>query len=154
MTTDKLIVCAVDFSPGSEYAVSRAGELAKELGCPLELIHVYQLPIMALPDGVITATPAYVANLTTSAQSELDRHRKRLVERGVQAGTCLLEGQPALAIVEHAEKRKAMMLVLGTHGRTGFRHLVMGSVAERVARMATVPVLTVHLPQPQANASA
>ena len=101
--------------------------------------------------GVITAPSSSPTDDERPLQ--LDKYREQQAARGVQAGTCLVEGQPALAIVEHAEKRKAMMLVLGTHGRSGFRHLLIGSVAERVVRMATVPVLTVHLEQPQLTAS-
>lgn len=145
--TDKHILVPVDFSKGSERAVEQAEALAAALGASLELFHAYQLPILALPDSTVTVSPTYVADLTDRAQSELNRHRDLLRERGVQATTKLLEGNPAEAIVQRAEALPAMMIVLGTHGRGGFRRFLLGSTAERVVRTATVPVLTVHLPE-------
>lgn len=145
--TDKHILVPVDFSKGSERAVEQAETLAAALGASLELFHAYQLPILALPDSTVTVSPTYVADLTDRAQRELNRHRDLLKERGVQATTKLLEGNPADAIVQRAEALPAMMIVLGTHGRGGFRRFLLGSTAERVVRTATVPVMTVHLPE-------
>lgn len=145
METLKTIVCAVDFSKGSDRALEHAAALAKATGARVELLHVYQLPVLALPDGVVTATPEFVARLTNQAQEVLDMHRKRLAALGVQASTCLLEGSAVETIVRHATQRADAMLVLGTHGRSGFKRFVLGSTAERVVRLASVPVLTVHL---------
>lgn len=145
METVKTIVCPVDFSKGSERAVEQAALLAKATGAHVELLHVYQLPVLALPDGVVTATPEFVARLTSKAQEALDVQRERLLTLGVQASTRLLEGHPVERIVERAKQLEASMLVLGTHGRSGFQRFVLGSTAERVVRLSTVPVLTVHL---------
>jgi universal stress protein A len=145
--TDKHILVPVDFSKGSEKAVEQAEALASAVGASLELFHAYQLPILALPDSTVTVSPTYVADLTDRAQRELNRHRDLLLARGVQATTKLLEGNAADAIVQRAEALPAMMIVLGTHGRSGFRRFLLGSTAERVVRTATVPVLTVHLPE-------
>lgn len=147
MDTIKTILCAVDFSKGSERAVEEAAWLAKATGARVELLHVYQLPVLALPDGVVTATPEFVARLTNQAQEALDALRERLEARGVQATTRLLEGNAIEIIVERAKQLDASMLVLGTHGRSGFQRFILGSTAERVVRLATVPVLTVHLTQ-------
>lgn len=145
--TDMSILVPVDFSQGSERAVRQAEQLAVALGAPIELFHAYQLPVFALPDSSVTVSPTYIADLTDRAQKELDRHRDALRERGVVASAKLLEGNPADAIVERANAIGARMIVLGTHGRSGFRRFLLGSTAERVVRTATVPVLTVHLPE-------
>jgi nucleotide-binding universal stress UspA family protein len=145
--SDKIILVPVDFSKGSDRAVAQAEQLAVALGTQIELFHAYQLPVFALPDSTVTVSPTYVGDLTERAQNELNRHRELLHGRGVGVTTKLLEGNPADAIVERAEQLHASMIVLGTHGRSGFRRFLLGSTAERVVRMATVPVLTVHLPE-------
>jgi universal stress protein A len=145
--TDKHILVPVDFSKGSDRAVAQAEMLASALGADLELFHAYQLPVLALPDSSVTVSPTYVADLTERAQRELDRYRIDVESRGVAAHVKLLEGNPADSIIERAEALHALMIVLGTHGRSGFRRFLLGSTAERVVRTATVPVLTVHLPE-------
>lgn len=144
-STGKHILVPVDFSKGSDRAVAQAENLASALGADIELFHAYQLPVLALPDSTVTVSPTYVADLTDRAQRELNRHRDRLKEHGIVATAKLLEGNPADAIVERAAALHALMIVLGTHGRSGFRRFLLGSTADRVVRMATVPVLTVHL---------
>jgi nucleotide-binding universal stress UspA family protein len=145
--TDKIILVPVDFSKGSDRAVAQAEQLAVALGAEIELLHAYQLPVFALPDSTVTVSPTYIADLSERAQAELNRHRDALLARGVKASSKLVEGNPADAIVERSEGLRAAMIVLGTHGRSGFRRFLLGSTAERVVRMATVPVLTVHLPE-------
>jgi len=141
------ILVPVDFSKGSDRAVAQAEALAAALGADVELFHAYQLPVFALPDSSVTVSPTYIADLTDRAQRELNKHRDILRARGVAATTKLLEGNPADSIVERATALNALMIVLGTHGHSGFRRFLLGSTAERVVRMATVPVLTVHLPE-------
>lgn len=145
--SEKTILVPVDFSKGSDRAVSQAEQLAVALGAEIELFHAYQLPVFALPDSTVTVSPTYVADLTERATRELERYRDTLTTKGLKASVKLLEGNPADAIVERAERLGASMIVLGTHGRSGFRRFLLGSTAERVVRMATVPVLTVHLPE-------
>lgn len=141
----KHILVPIDFSQGSERALAQAEGLATSLGADIELFHAYQLPVLALPDSSVTVSPTYIADLTDRAQRELNRQRDALVARGVRVTTKLLEGNPAEAIVQRAEALSALMIVLGTHGRSGFKRFLLGSTAERVVRTATVPVLTVHL---------
>jgi nucleotide-binding universal stress UspA family protein len=143
----KRILVPIDFSDGSNRAISQAVQLAGALGASLELFHAYQLPVFALPDSSVTVSPTYVADLTDRAQKELDRQRERLAAEGLDVSTRLVEGNPADAIVERAIALHALMVVIGTHGRSGFRRFLLGSTAERVVRTSTVPVLTVHLPE-------
>lgn len=141
------ILCPVDFSKGSEHAVRKAAELAKTLQAELELFHAYQLPVLALPDAPVTVSPGFVADLTDRAQRALDDLRSDLVAEGLNVTTKLVQGNPAEEIVRHAKDTGAELIVLGTHGHSGFRRFLLGSTTERVVRTATVPVLTVHLPE-------
>jgi nucleotide-binding universal stress UspA family protein len=92
-------------------------------------------------------SPTFVADVTDRAQRALNQHRDTVISHDVRATTRLVEGNPADAIVDHAREMNAAMVVMGTHGRSGFRRFLLGSTAERVVRMSTVPVLTVHLPE-------
>jgi nucleotide-binding universal stress UspA family protein len=146
-STGRQILVPIDFSDGSNRAITQAVQLAGALGASIELFHAYQLPVFALPDSSVTVSPTYVADLTDRAQKELDRQRDRLTAEGLSVTTQLLEGNPADAIVERATAVNAQMIVIGTHGRSGFRRFLLGSTTERVVRTSTVPVLTVHLPE-------
>jgi nucleotide-binding universal stress UspA family protein len=146
MSQAKIILCPVDFSKGSEHAVRKAQDLARATQASIELLHVYSLPVLALPDAAMMISPTYVAELTQRAEEAIDVYRKMLEDGGVPVTIKLLEGAPADAIVERANSIGAQMIVMGTHGRGGFRRFLLGSVAERVVRMAEAPVLTVHLP--------
>ena len=143
----KKILCPVDFSAGSNRAVEKAKELSRALGADVELLHAYQLPVMALPDGAVTVTPTYVADLLDRAQQALNKYRDELSAAGVHASTKLLEGNAPQVITERAQEIDSPMIVMGTHGNSGFKRFLLGSVSERVVRMATTPVLTVHLPE-------
>lgn len=145
-STKKKVLCPVDFSQGSDHAVQKARELAAAMDAEIELLHVYTLPVLALPDAPVSVSPTFVAELTDRAQKALNRHRDELAVSGVHTTTKLIEGNPAPAIAERAKEMGASMIVMGTHGRSGFQRMLLGSVAERVVRMSTVPVLTVHLP--------
>lgn len=142
----KKILCPVDFSKGSEEAIAKAEELALALGAELELFHAYQLPLVALPDSSVMLSPTFITDMTQRAERELERHRAEVAADGVVVSTQLSEGDASHAIVERARTTGAAMIVMGTHGRGGFRRFLLGSTAQRVLRTASVPVLTVHLP--------
>lgn len=140
MSTIRRVLCPVDFSPASEKAIDYAVGLAQSVGAELELVHVFQLPIYALPDGAMMAGP----EMTTRLSNDLTRALKELSER--KAGgvpSHLVEGVPSEEIVRMADELGADLIVMGTHGRTGLKHLLIGSVAERVVRGSKVPVITV-----------
>lgn len=145
MTQTKSLLCPVDFTEGSHAAVQQAGQLALELGATVELLHVYQLPVLGLPDGPIVATPDYVTKVTSNAQGALNEQAAILEAEGVTVTTKLVEGDPRQTIIERAKQLGAKMIVMGTHGRSGAAHWLLGSVAERVVRTSEVPVLTVRM---------
>ena len=135
------ILCPVDFSEPSETALDYAIDLAKKFGADVQLVHVYQLPVYALPDGAMMAGPEFTTKVTT----ELSRALTELAESktGVPLETHLVEGIPYKEVVRLSEELEADLVVMGTHGRTGLKHLLLGSVAERVVRSSKVPVVTV-----------
>lgn len=148
----KRILYASDFSPASRSAFTLARGLAKKLGARLILFHAYEsiTPLMmAIPMMPMAgpASGAMVDKLWATARRAGERGLERLAARarrdGLRVSKRLEAGTPATAIVRAARKERAAMVVLGTHGRTGLPRLLLGSVAERVLRMAPCPVVTV-----------
>lgn len=141
MAEIRCIVCPVDFSEPSERALEWAADLARDFGAALHLVHVYQLPVYALPDGAVIAGPEFTTRVTSELTKSL---AARAEKHGIASErTHLVEGVPWREIIRMTEELGAEIIVMGTHGRTGLRHLLMGSVAERVVRTSPVPVVTV-----------
>ena len=139
------ILHASDFSRASTPAFAKAVELAKANHAELRLLHVLD-PLVPMPDGYVSP-PTYV-QLRKSALAYGRKHLARLVAKagkaGVHASAVLREGTPYSEIVRAARGCKADLIVIGTHGRTGVAGLLLGSVAGRVAGLATCPVLSVR----------
>lgn len=133
------ILCPVDFSEPGKYAFDYACAIARHYGALLEILHVAEASAYAedlLPPGQI------------SYEESLQKHLKQWVQQAeCQAETHLMTGIPYIEIVKRAEEIHADMIVIGTHGRSGMKHLLIGSVAERVVRTASCPVLTVRDPE-------
>ncbi|MFW6050154.1 MAG: universal stress protein [Myxococcota bacterium] len=146
MTQPKRILVGVDFSDTSTHALAYAADLAEKLGASLDVVHAYQLPVYALPDGAVMAGADFTARLTDDLQRELDRTVEPYGKRGLAVERHLVRGTPHEEIVRRAREDGAEMIVVGTHGRSGLEHLLLGSVAERVVRTAPIPVLTVRKP--------
>jgi nucleotide-binding universal stress UspA family protein len=141
----KKICCPIDFSDPARAAMRAAVELAGTFGAELTLFHSYNLPGYTLPEGSVVASPRMLQELSDQAETPLQEWKK-LAEgmgaTGVRVAKAV--GEPALEIVAFAREGHFDLLVVGTHGRTGLRHALLGSTAERVVRRATCPVLTVH----------
>ena len=138
------ILCPVDFSAPSEQALRYAIGLAERFGASVKLLHVYQIPTYALPDGALLARPDFLAELTTELQKQMDGLIERYRARNVPLEGEVLEGLAFQEIDRVAEQDHADLIVMGTHGRSGLKHMLLGSVAERVVRISKVPVLTVR----------
>lgn len=140
------IVHASDFSPASRPAFRKAVELAKGTGAQLLIVHV--LPVVPiLPDAYIAASTydTLLRGQETAARRDLNRLVARAKAAGARASGLLLDfGVPATRIARLARARRADLIVMGTHGRTGLTRALLGSVAARVLTIATCPVLTVH----------
>jgi nucleotide-binding universal stress UspA family protein len=136
--TPPQILVATDFSDGSEEAIAHAIDLAKQLGASLEILHVIELGVEDPFGGNV---------LGVDHRTAVDRMLERLVQRAETAGlVCMgkiVDGNAAAEIPARARQIGARLIVVGTHGRTGLAHVVMGSIAERVVRHAACPVLTV-----------
>ncbi len=141
----KTICCPIDFSDASRAAMEVACDLARRFGAKLTLLHAYPVPGYTFPDGSVVASPRMLQELAEQATRHLAEWQRQAQEAGapgVEIHTAV--GEPAAEIVAWAKEQGVDLLVLGTHGRTGIEHALMGSVAERVVRRARCPVLTVH----------
>ncbi len=141
----KTICCPIDFSDASRAAMEVAADLAARTGASLTLLHAYPVPGYTFPDGSVVASARMLQELADQSSKHLGEWRSQaeaLGARTVNAETVV--GEPATEIVAWARERNVDLLVLGTHGRTGLEHALMGSVAEKVVRRARCPVLTVH----------
>lgn len=142
--TIQRILCPVDFSTCSDQAVHAALGLAKRMGASLELVHVVQTPTYVLPLMPMGGPPIdLLRDLPKRLKAQLDALRDRLSAGQVTITTHLREGVVHTQIIERAQAISADLIVIGTHGHTGFTHVLLGSVAERVVRMAPCPVLTI-----------
>lgn len=142
MTTNpRQILVATDFSSGSDEAFAIALDLAKQTRASLEIVHVLELGLAQFPFALSVIDDG--GALINFAERELARREKEAAASGIAATTTLLEGATASEIVRRAADIGADLIVLGTHGRRGLAHAVLGSVAERVVEHADCPVLTV-----------
>lgn len=143
------ILVATDFSPQSEATLNYAKALAGQVGASLHLVHVLEDPYAT--SAYATEVYGYLPpGLKESWQKDADKRLAELLppkERTRLEGTSsVIFGRPATAIVEYAEQEGIDLIVMGTHGRSGVAHLLLGSVAERVVRTSQCPVLTVRGP--------
>lgn len=141
----KTILHPTDFSSASRPAFKRAIALAKKDRATLALLHV--MPPM-IPAGNLYVSPRtydeWAAAATESAKKAMDRLLKRARAAGVRAKSIILVGTPAEVIVRAARRRRADLVVMGTHGRSGVSRFLLGSVASRVIAASPCPVLTVR----------
>jgi universal stress protein A len=150
MSGYKKILVPVDFSIHSTEATRVAADLAKRFDAGLTLAYVYDPLAYALPDGFAMMAQGDIDRLLEAFRSQLAASQRQALDAGApRAETKLLQGVVAAQIVEFASRGEFDLIVIGTHGRTGLQHLVMGSTAERVVRLARCPVLTVKQAQPR-----
>ena len=149
------ILVPTDFSATADAALEYAFVLADRFGATLQLLHVLDDPFVV--DGM--AADAYISEAPALRTAVLDDARERLRHRaasreasGKPIETEVLFGHGARTIAEYAAERGIDLIVMGTHGRTGFAHLLLGSVAERMVRTSPCPVLTVRHPEERKRA--
>jgi len=145
------ILAATDGSETSELAIEQAARLAKDQGAQLRIAHVIEQSRLAFAAAgpVAVDLEAILEALRKSGQAGLDRARAIAQRNGVQAETAIVgqdavDDRVAIVLAEEARRWKADLIVLGTHGRRGINHLLMGSVAEALARIAPAHVLLVR----------
>ncbi len=143
----KRILVPIDFSPSALQALEFATSFAKPFTAELQLLFVVEPVFYLVPDYAGAQSAAMAEALDAqrrTARAEFARLEQRYAKRGITLRTLLETGRASQAIVDTAQRLKADLIVMATHGRTGVSHFLMGSVAERVVRTATCPVLTLH----------
>jgi nucleotide-binding universal stress UspA family protein len=147
MVVVRRILMATDFSDYSNEALDHAVYLAQNLEADLYLLHVFEPPFFSHA-GVAPSVQREVHQWIEQNKNEASQKLKSLVEEiqpgGVKVSTIFKEGVPFFEILKAAGEISADLIVLGTHGRTGLPHVLLGSVAERVVRKSSCPVLTVR----------
>jgi universal stress protein A len=143
----RTILVPTDFSAHSEMALERALDLAVPLGAKVVLLHSYWVSVSMTTADFWVMPPEFVDQLRGSASAELDKLTSRIAQSGVECEARLCATPAVAAILETATELPADLIAMGTHGLTGLKHALLGSVAERVVRLAPCPVLTVKLPK-------
>ena len=146
MSRIKRMLVPTDFSATSDIAFNYALDMAAREGASVRLLHVIEDASFAAayPDGLFVELPGLRERLVNEARKRLDDAVKACAAMQVTATAEVLVGPPASCITGEANACGSDLIVMGTHGRTGFAHLMLGSVAERVLRSAQCPVLTVR----------
>jgi len=147
MAEVRRILCPIDFSETSRAALRWAVELARRFSAELTLLHVYQAPTLSMPDGMVVGGPDVLTDIAHQVDESLRAWRdeaEALGATGVSIDSTLGATYPE--ITRYAADRAVDLIVIGTHGRTGLAHALLGSTAEKVVRHAACPVVTVRAP--------
>ena len=142
----KKILVAIDGSHTSSLALQEAIKLAQEQSARLRLVHVIDEFPFITADAGMTDNAQLEEILFKAGQDVIDEARAKVTAAGLEVETALPENltqRIATVIVEEAKGWSADLIVVGTHGRRGIQHLVLGSVAEGVTRAATMPILLI-----------
>jgi nucleotide-binding universal stress UspA family protein len=142
------ILVPVDYSSCSRSALRFALDLAEKYQAELDVVHVWDRPSYVSNVVMTTKEPisgkSLIRLIQENAQRDLDEFLQGTATAAGAAVTGrLLDGDPASALIHEVRQGKHDMVVVGTHGRTGLTHVLLGSVAEKLARLAPVPVVTV-----------
>ena len=141
------ILCPLDFSEFSARAFEYALSLARRYKCKLLVEHVLHLPFSAYPSYVNAEAIDNVAQgLSAFAREQLEDFLRKQTGKGIEIESFVDEGDVTDTILASAQKQAVDLIVMGTHGRHGLDHIILGSVTEKVLRKARCPVLTVRKP--------
>ncbi len=139
------ILVPIDFTEASEYALSYATAMAAQLGANIIVCHVYQLPMPLSGSQLETMTTPIAANeIDKAARFGVSQAIARHVRDQVPITSVVRPGDPEIEIRSIAREVGADLIVLGTHGRSGFMRFITGSVTDDVVHRAGAPVLVVH----------
>jgi nucleotide-binding universal stress UspA family protein len=142
------ILCPTDFSEPSHEALKAANEFAHHFSAQLVVLNVLQ-PVPVIPEGhgaVHLNIPEYQKEMERSSRSQIRKVVEQWTSPGVESTARVVEGDPAEENAKVDDEIEADLIIISTHGRTGWRRLVLGSVTEKVVRLADRPVLTVRFP--------
>jgi nucleotide-binding universal stress UspA family protein len=140
----KKILCPTDFSDPSYEGIKAANDLAKYFSTKLVVVHVLSSVPMMPAEPVGAHLPMVLKQIEDSSKTSLQKIENEKISKGITVKTILLRGSPADEIVKAAAEENADLIVIATHGQSGWKRWITGSVTERVVRMADRPVLTIH----------
>jgi universal stress protein A len=147
----KNILCPTDFSEPSYEALKVADELSTHFGAALHIITVVPLvPIVEAPIGVESASfniASYQQELEGQAKKSLKNLVDQKVNKDIKVSTSVLIGNAAAEVMRYASEKNLDMIVIATHGLSGWRRFISGSTTEQIVRQAACPVLTIRKPQ-------
>jgi nucleotide-binding universal stress UspA family protein len=141
----KHILAPTDFSEASNQALDYAITFAGKLQARLTVLHVVELFPLGRAD-MTTVPEAYIEDLKREANLLMQSYLARITAAGLTGDVVIMHGTPFQEIMDVAKEQHADLIIMGTHGRTGLPHLLLGSVAERLVRLAPCPVLVVRPP--------
>jgi nucleotide-binding universal stress UspA family protein len=147
MTRFETILVPVDFSAHSKEALDTAIHIARLFGSTIHLLHCYHIQTAGISPYGIVLPSSYYADLRDAAEKRLRDWHDILSKDGIKSESILSADSPSLAITLAAEEFKSDLIVMGTRGLSGLKHAMLGSVTERVVRLAPCPVLTVKHPE-------
>ncbi len=145
----KRILWPTDFSEPSYEALKTAQELAEHFSAELFVLHVITpVPAVSSPDGPAGFdVSVYQEQLKESSKESLKKIVRSKISKKIKSHSRIVMGRAPDEIVKISKEENIDLIVIATHGETGWRHLVFGSVAEKVVRSAESPVLTIHEPE-------
>lgn len=144
MLSVKKILCPTDMSDPSVYAAEKAAEIARKFDAEVLVLHVLPVVPVLLPGPGYAAFPVegYEKALEEEAQRRMGEFTRRAFPPDVKSRQIVVRGDAAAQIMLTADDEKVDLIVIATHGMTGWHHFVFGSVTEKVVRLAHCPVLT------------
>ncbi len=142
----KKIMVPTDLTSHSTYVMRYAAKLAEQFGAEIHLVHVVEpVPVVYYEAAMFTEESA--AKLVETARKLMHKMPESPWSTGTKVVHEVMEGAPITQIVNYAKEHGIDLIVAGTHGRTGVGHLLLGSLAEKIVRMAPCPVLTIRKPE-------
>ena len=146
------ILVPIDFSPSSHAALDAAAELAQRFGAEIFLLHVIPaFPNVSIPDSITEA--AIIEKAKKEADSRFAVSEAALGARGIKVTSSVEVGNDvAGSILEAIDREKADLIVITTHGLSGWYPQVFGSITEKIVRLAQCPLLLLRTPKPESSA--
>jgi nucleotide-binding universal stress UspA family protein len=145
MASQRFLV-PIDFSEYANQALEYAINLAGKLNARLTLLHVIQSVPLGGVDMGVTLPYTYLQDLEAEIMQSMEACLARVTAAGLEGDIVVVHGVPFHEILETAKSQNVDLIVMGTHGRTGLQHIFLGSVAEKVVRLAPCPVLIARQP--------
>jgi nucleotide-binding universal stress UspA family protein len=145
------ILLPIDFSPSSQAALEMAADLAQHFHAELYLVHVIPMfPTTTIPD--VIPEGVFIEQASTNAEQHLTKCKAALTARGVKSTSSVEVGNDVASnIMEVVEREHIDMVVISTHGISGWHPLVFGSIAEKVVKLVQCPLLLLHSAKPESE---